>query len=133
MQICKAMELVAASRLHKAMERAENSRPYFEALQGTLAQIAAENIDMMSIYTKEPQNDDWCFIVIAGDRGFAGGYNNNLFRLVEEQMEGHEACVLPDRKEGIGAFFKPARCLLSQIHLQRQAISRLRTALRSHV
>ena len=73
MQICKAMELVAASRLHKAMERAENSRPYFEALQGTLAQIAAENIDMMSIYTKEPQNDDWCFIVIAGDRGFAGG------------------------------------------------------------
>ena len=36
MQICKAMELVAASRLHKAMERAENSRPYFEALQGTL-------------------------------------------------------------------------------------------------
>ena len=29
MQICKAMELVAASRLHKAMERAENSRPYF--------------------------------------------------------------------------------------------------------
>lgn len=90
MQICKAMELVAASRLHKAMERAENSRPYFEALQGTLAQIAAENIDMMSIYTKEPQNDDWCFIVIAGDRGFAGGYNNNLFCLVEEQMEGHE-------------------------------------------
>ena len=86
MQICKAMELVAASRLHKAMERAENSRPYFEALQGTLAQIAAENIDMMSIYTKEPQNDDWCFIVIAGDRGFAGGYNNNLFRLVEEQI-----------------------------------------------
>ena len=128
MQICKAMELVAASRLHKAMERAENSRPYFEALQGTLAQIAAENIDMMSIYTKEPQNDDWCFIVIAGDRGFAGGYNNNLFRLVEEQMEGHEACVLP-----IGSIFQTARCLLSQIHLQRQAISRLRTALRSHV
>ena len=104
MQICKAMELVAASRLHKAMERAENSRPYFEALQGTLAQIAAENIDMMSIYTKEPQNDDWCFIVIAGDRGFAGGYNNNLFRLVEEQMEGHEACVLPIGKKALEHF-----------------------------
>ena len=104
MHICKAMELVAASRLHKAMERAENSRPYFEALQGTLAQIAAENIDMMSIYTKEPQNDDWCFIVIAGDRGFAGGYNNNLFRLVEEQMEGHEACVLPIGKKALEHF-----------------------------
>ena len=104
MQICKAMELVAASRLHKSMERAENSRPYFEALQGTLAQIAAENIDMMSIYTKEPQNDDWCFIVIAGDRGFAGGYNNNLFRLVEEQMKGHEACVLPIGKKALEHF-----------------------------
>ena len=71
MQICKAMELVAASRLHKAMERAENSRPYFEALQGTLAQI---------------------------------GYNNNLFRLVEEQMEGHEACVLPIGKKALEHF-----------------------------
>lgn len=87
MQICKAMELVAASRLHKAMERAENSRPYFEALQGTLAQIAAENIDMMSIYTKEPQNDDWCFIVIAGDRGFghvAIVYTNFVNMMVQE-------------------------------------------------
>ncbi len=104
MQICKAMELVAASRLHKAKERADNSRPYFEALQGTLAEIAAENIDMMSIYTKAPKSEGWCFIVVAGDRGFAGGYNNNLFRLAEEQMAGSEACVLPIGKKALEHF-----------------------------
>ena len=87
MQICKAMELVAASRLHKAMERAENSRPYFEALQGTLAQIAAENIDMMSIYTKEPQNDDWCFIVIAGDRGLQAVITTICFALLKNRWK----------------------------------------------
>ena len=83
MQICKAMELVAASRLHKAMERAENSRPYFEALQGTLAQIAAENIDMMSIYTKEPQNDDWCFIVIAGITTICSALSKNRWKVMK--------------------------------------------------
>ena len=104
MQICKAMELVAASRLHKAKERADNSRPYFEALQGTLAEIAAENTEMLSIYTGKPKSDDWCFIVIAGDRGFAGGYNSNLFRLAQEQMEGHESCVLPIGKKALEHF-----------------------------
>ena len=76
---------------------------------------------MMSIYTKEPQNDDWCFIVIAGDRGFAGGYNNNLFRLVEEQMEGHEACVLPIGKKALEHFFKPqGACCLRFIYRGRR-------------
>lgn len=104
MQICKAMELVAASRLHRAKERADNSRPYFEALQSTLAEIAAENTEMLSIYTAKPVSDDWCFIVIAGDRGFAGGYNNNLFRLAEQEMEGKEACVLPIGKKALDHF-----------------------------
>lgn len=104
MQICKAMELVAASRLHKAKERADNSRPYFEALQDTLAEIAAENTDMTSIYTLPQKNEDCCYIVIAGDRGFAGGYNNNLFRLVEEQMAGKNVCVLPIGKKALEHF-----------------------------
>lgn len=123
MQICKAMELVAASRLHKAKERADNSRPYFEALQSTLAQIAAENTEMLSVYTRPSQSDDWCFIVIAGDRGFAGGYNNNLFRLAQEQMQGKDACVLPIGKKALEYFANRKMPILTEEFLEAGDIS----------
>ena len=45
MQITKAMELVASSKLRKAKERAETCRPYFTELHETLKDIARENID----------------------------------------------------------------------------------------
>ena len=103
-QICKAMELVAASRMHKATERAQKSKPYFETMQRTLAQIANKNTSLYSPYVKGNDSDDWCFIVIAGDRGFAGGYNNNLFHLVESQMQGKGCCVLPIGKKSLDRF-----------------------------
>ena len=49
MQITKAMELVASSKLRKAKERAETCRPYFRELYSTLQDIAAENIDFPSV------------------------------------------------------------------------------------
>ena len=52
MQITKAMELVASSKLRKAKERAETCRPYFRQLYSTLQDIAAENIDFSSVDRK---------------------------------------------------------------------------------
>ncbi len=46
MQITKAMELVASSKLRKAKERAEVCRPYFTELHETLKEIARENTDL---------------------------------------------------------------------------------------
>ena len=80
MQITKAMELVASSKLRKAKERADASRPYFHTLENTLEQIAAGNTDLSSVYTKKSKSEKWCYVVIAGDRGLAGGYNSNLFK-----------------------------------------------------
>lgn len=53
MQITKAMELVASSKLRKAKERADLSRPYFQTLYDTLTDIASGNTDFTSPYTKE--------------------------------------------------------------------------------
>ena len=50
MQITKAMELVASSKLRRAKERVEQSRPYFETLYRTLYEIAAANTDFTSKY-----------------------------------------------------------------------------------
>ena len=53
MQITKAMELVASSKLRKAKERAETCRPYFRELYKTLQNIAEENTDFSSVYARE--------------------------------------------------------------------------------
>lgn len=79
MQITKAMELVATSKMRKAAERIERSKPYFNILRETLDDIAKDNVDFTSVYTRSREGKT-CHIVIAGDRGLAGGYNSNLFK-----------------------------------------------------
>ena len=106
MQITKAMQLVAASKLRKAKERADQSKPYLETMLGTLTDIANGNTDFQSIYTKSGANDRWLYVVIAGDRGLAGGYNSNLFKFVEAEIkEKDNVTVLPIGKKSV-EFFK---------------------------
>lgn len=104
MQITKAMELVASSKLRRAKERMERARPYFETLQATLADIAAANTEFASPYLAKREVKKTCYIVIAGDRGLAGGYNSNLFRLVAAEAEGKDWCVLPVGKKALETF-----------------------------
>ncbi|MEY8338663.1 ATP synthase F1 subunit gamma [Lachnospiraceae bacterium 62-35] len=104
MQITKAMELVASSKLRKAKDRAEASRPYFQILHDTLTDIAAGNTDFSSPYTKTTDNQKWCYVVIAGDRGLAGGYNANLFKEMEGQSKGRDYVVLPVGKKAVEYF-----------------------------
>ena len=81
-QITKAMQLVATSKMKKAKERIEKSRPFFETLSQALSDIACSNKDFSSPFTRKNKSEKVCHIVIAGDRGLAGGYNNNLFKSV---------------------------------------------------
>ena len=104
MQITKAMELVASSKLRKAKERAEVCRPYFTELHETLKEIARENTDFSSVYAKESSNNKTCYVVIAGDRGLAGGYNANLFKCLEASAEGKDYMVLPVGKKAVEYF-----------------------------
>lgn len=82
-QITKAMELVATSKLRRAKERIEASRPFFETLSATLSDISNNNTDFSSPFTAKKKDGRCCHIVIAGDRGLAGGYNNNLFKSLD--------------------------------------------------
>ncbi len=104
MQITKAMELVAASKLRKAKDRAERSKPYYEVLYDALSEIAAGNTEFSSPYAKKGKSDSWCYVVIAGDRGFAGGYNNNLLKCLEANVKGKEYQVLPIGKKAVDYF-----------------------------
>ncbi len=98
-QITKAMELVATSKLRKAKDRAEAITPGFNVIRHTLRDIAEANLDFSSVYTRTEGNNRNLFIVIAGDRGMAGGYNSNLFKYVDQKAEGAEYSVVPVGKK----------------------------------
>ncbi len=101
MQITKAMELVASSKLRRAKERVEKSRPYFEVLHAALSDIAASNAELSSPYIARRPVKKTCYVVIAGDRGLAGGYNANILKAVAAEAEGKEICVLPVGKKAL--------------------------------
>ena len=102
MQITKAMELVASSKLRRAKERQERSRPYFTGLRQTLSDIEAATSDFSSPYQMHREVKKRCLIVIAGDRGLAGGYNSNIFKAVTEELaKGTPVCVLPIGKRAV--------------------------------
>lgn len=80
-QITKAMELVSSSKLRKAKQRAEQARPYFNELYKSMCEIASANVDFSTEFTVKREVKNRLFIVIAGDRGLAGGYNSNILKL----------------------------------------------------
>lgn len=104
MQITKAMELVASSKLRKAKDRAETCRPYFRELYQTLREIAEGNTDFSSVYARDASSERCCYVVIAGDRGLAGGYNANLFKHMEADSKGKDYVVLPIGKKSAEYF-----------------------------
>lgn len=101
MQITKAMELVASSKLRKARERMENARPYFMSLHNTLSDIAAYTVDFSSSFLVKRPVKKSAYVLIAGDRGLAGGYNSNMFKLFTAHSAGKEVIVIPVGKKAL--------------------------------
>ena len=103
-QITKAMEMVAASKLRRAQAQVSASRPYFQILHSTIQDITRTNRDFTSPYLKEREVKKVMYIVIAGDRGLAGGYNSNILKLVMAEIQGKAAMVLPIGKKAVDYF-----------------------------
>lgn len=95
MQITKAMELVATSKLRRAKEKAERSRPFHKILGDAINEIEGSTEIGESIWSRETAGERTLFIVIAGDRGLAGGYNSNVFKLARSLAADTAATYLP--------------------------------------
>ena len=94
MQITKAMELVASSKLKRAKEKAEQSKPYFNTLYETIQGMLANTKVTDSIYAQHREVKNSLFVIVAGDRGLAGGYNSNLFKHATSLMEGKNSQLI---------------------------------------
>lgn len=98
-QITKAMELVSTSKLRRAKERAEGSRGYHEELTAALSRILSlSEEDQENQYISDREVKRTCYIVVAGDRGLAGGYNSNIFKLADKMRKENDV-VLPIGKK----------------------------------
>ena len=78
------MELIAASRIQKAIARSQAASPYANALTRAVSAVASEsNVD--HVLTTESDNVKRAAVLVIGpDRGFAGAYSANLLREAEE-------------------------------------------------
>ncbi len=95
MQITKAMQLVASSKLRGARARMEASRPYMKVARTAIWDIALHNTGAQSHYVVPREVKHRCYIVIAGDRGLAGSYNSNMFKRIEWDSRDANWCVIP--------------------------------------
>lgn len=122
-QLTKAMEMVASSRLRHAQAKIAASRPYFQILHETVHSIAQSSRDFRSPYLKPRQSGRTLFIVIAGDRGLAGGYNSSVLKLALAQMEGKEAAVLPIGKRSVDFFKSKKGNILTDAYAEADGMS----------
>ena len=95
MQITKAMQLVASSKLRGARARMEASRPYMKVSRRAVWDIALHNTGAESHYVIPREIRHRCYIVLAGDRGLAGSYNANMFKSIEWDRRDASCCVIP--------------------------------------
>ena len=80
LHLTKAMGLVASSKIRRATQNMAKSREYTAAMDEVVDQLKAAPECAKSPYM-QPKGAGARLIVIAGDRGLAGGYNANVFKL----------------------------------------------------
>ena len=122
-QITKAMEMVASSKLRRAQVQIQNSRPYFQILRQTIDEIIASNRDFSSPYLTPRDVKKSLYIVIAGDRGLAGGYNSNIFKLVQSRIQGNDALVLPIGKKAVDYFRAHRVPMVTELYSDASGVS----------
>ena len=106
-QITRAQELIASSRIIKAQQRVRDAAPYARELTQAVEAVVSQSAQIDHPLTREPQDPQRAAILIlTSDRGFAGGYNNNVLReadrlrgLLNEQ--GVEPVTYVSGKKGV--------------------------------
>ena len=123
MQITRAMQLVATSKLRRSKERMELSKPYAEisreAIQAAVSACTEQNVP----YVEAREVRKRCYIVIAGERGLAGGYNANIFKAVAADAGDTPYMVLPIGRKAIDKFQRLGVELISTEHSHVEGLS----------
>ncbi|CAN5318038.1 F0F1 ATP synthase subunit gamma [soil metagenome] len=108
-KITRAMELIAASRIQKALVRVSASAPYARAVTRAVSAVATYS-NVSHVLTTEPAKIERAAIVVfASDRGLAGAFNSNVLRESEElstllKSQGKDVIFYVVGRRGVGYF-----------------------------
>lgn len=92
MQVTRTMEMISTAKIRRALDRAQQAEPYKEAITRMLSHVAdAGSGSEDPLLQKHPEERCVLFVLIASDRGMAGGFNIQPQRTVLHQMEELEA------------------------------------------
>ena len=97
-KITNAMYLISSTKMRKAKEELERTRPYFDMQEHEIRRIFQTEIDITSRYfypkTGRKQAETYAYLIITADKGLAGAYNHNVTKLAEEEMSKHKKTKL---------------------------------------
>jgi F-type H+-transporting ATPase subunit gamma len=86
-KITRAMELIAATRVVKAQDRAAAARPYAEEITSVILDLVRAGAAREHPLLREnPEATEACFVVMVSDRGLCGAYNSTIIRMVEREV-----------------------------------------------
>lgn len=83
-QITQAMKLVSTAKLQRAKGKVEASKPYFSHMYDAVNSILAKSGNISHPYLQASEGGKKAFIVVTSNRGLAGGYNNNVVKLLTQ-------------------------------------------------
>jgi F-type H+-transporting ATPase subunit gamma len=108
-QITAAMKMVSAAKLRRAQDAIIRMRPYAEKLQTILGNVSASLDSSEGIYSAPREVKKVLFVPIVSNRGLAGAFNTQVFRLVrkalaEAKANGQEVSILPIGKKAMDLY-----------------------------
>lgn len=89
-QITKAMKMVAAAKLRKAQEKVLAARPYSRRLKEVLGRLAGASADVSHPLLEVREVKRVGYVVVTADRGLCGGFNANILRMSNVEMNNQK-------------------------------------------
>lgn len=99
-QITKAMKLVSTVKLQKSRSKAEDTKPYFNLMYETISSILGRSGNLDHKYLKAGASSKKAVVAITSNRGLAGGYNNNIIKLVASELPAEDTLVYAIGRKG---------------------------------
>jgi F-type H+-transporting ATPase subunit gamma len=109
-KITKAMEMVAASKMRRAKDRMEASRPYADKMREVVSHMANGQLEYKHPYTQKRADVKRVgYIIVSTDRGLCGGLNSNLFKtalqdIAKWKKKGAEVDIAVFGSKALSAF-----------------------------
>ena len=99
-QITKAMKLVSTVKLQKSKSKAEASKPYFNLMYQTISSILRKSENLDHKYLRPGTSPKKAVVAITSNRGLAGGYNNNIVKLINAELPVGDTIVYSIGRKG---------------------------------